>query len=327
MLEEPKSIEAALSNENWGEAIRSEMSSLMRNETWSLVPRPVNKNVVGSKWIFKLKRNPDGSIERYKARLVAQGFTQVHGVDYNEVFSPVVKFTSIRTLFAFANDNNYEIHHMDVKTAYLNGELDHEIYMEQPEGFVDPLNPSFVCKLKKSIYGLKQSARCWNSAIDNFLRKNGYTSFDADECIFLKEVDGKFVIHVIYVDDLIPISNDKPMLEAEKDKLMRQFDMVDKGEISFILGMQVKRDRERGLLSISQPAYLETMLKKFKMENCNPISTPMECGMNYHKIKDSENRCNTTVYQQAIGSLTYAAITTRPDIVASVNCLSQFVRP
>ena len=325
LLEEPKSIEAALSNENWGEAIRSEMSSLMRNETWSLVPRPVNKNVVGSKWIFKLKRNPDGSIERYKARLVAQGFTQVHGIDYNEVFSPVVKFTSIRTLFAFANDNNYEIHHMDVKTAYLNGELDHEIYMEQPEGFVDPLNPSFVCKLKKSIYGLKQSARCWNSAIDNFLRKNGYTSFDADECIFLKEVDGKFVIHVIYVDDLIPISNDKSMLEAEKDKLMRQFDMVDKGEISFILGMQVKRDRERGLLSISQPAYLETMLKKFKMENCNPISTPMECGMNYHKIKDSENRCNTTVYQQAIGSLTYAAITTRPDIVASVNCLSQFM--
>ena len=323
--EEPKSIKAALNNENWVEAIHSEMGSLMRNETWTLVPRPANKNIVGCRWVFKLKHNPDGSIERYKARLVAQGFSQVHGVDYNEVFSPVVKFASIRTLLAFGNDNNYEIHHMDVKTAYLNGELDHEIFMEQPEGFVDTQNPTYVCKLQKSIYGLKQSARCWNSAIDNFLRTNGYTSFDADECIFIKEVDGNFVVQGIYVDDLIPISNHVPMLEAEKAKLKQQFDMVDKGEISFILGMEVKRDRQKGLLSISQSAYLESILKRFNMENCNPTSTPMECGKNFHKISEGENKCNTTLYQQAIGCLTYAAITTRPDIAASVNCLSQFM--
>ena len=146
----------------------------MKNETWTLVPRPQNTNVVGNRWVFKVKHKADGSIDRFKARLVAQGFTQTQGVDYGEVFSPVARLAAIRSLLALANAHNWEIHQMDVNTAFLNGKLDYEVYMEQPEGFVDPDKPDYVCKLSKSLYGLKQSARCWNSTLDTYLKANGY---------------------------------------------------------------------------------------------------------------------------------------------------------
>ena len=139
----------------WKSALESEYTSLLKNETWSLVPRPEDTNVVGNRWIFKVKRKADGNIDRFKARLVAQGFTQTHGVDYGEVFSPVARLAAIRSLLALANAYDLEIHQMDVNTAFLNGKLDYDVYMEQPEGFVDPDRPDYVCKLDKSLYGLK----------------------------------------------------------------------------------------------------------------------------------------------------------------------------
>ena len=157
------------------------------------MPRPKNTNVVGNRWVFKVKRNGDGSIDRFKARLVAQGFTQTHGVDYEEVFSPVARMATIRSLLALANAHDLEIHQMDVHTAFLNGELEHEVYMEQPDGFINTDNPDFVCKLNRSLYGLKQSARCWNSTLDNYLEESGYRSCGADSCLYVKSVksDGK----------------------------------------------------------------------------------------------------------------------------------------
>ncbi|CAB3988289.1 Retrovirus-related Pol poly from transposon TNT 1-94 [Paramuricea clavata] len=261
--EKPQSISEALNDANaskWKQALKEEYNSLISNETWELVPPPEGCNVIGSKWVMKIKRDADGNVDRHKARLVAQGYSQTPGIDYEEVFSPVARHSSIRTLLALANKHN-EIHQMDVKTAFLNGYIEHDIYMSQPDGFVDQEHPEYVCKLKKSLYGLKQSARCWSQTLNSFLTKNGYRKSNADNCIYVKSIN--FVILAVYVDDIIPISNDINMLNAEKDLLCKHFEMTDQGEIHFILGMTIKRDRETKTLFISQQKYLESVLDRF----------------------------------------------------------------
>ena len=210
----------------------------------------------------------------------------MRGVDYDEVFSPVARNTSVRSLLALANVHDLEVHQMDVKTAFLNGSLDCDIYMSQPERFVDPDRPNHVCKLKKSIYGLKQSARCWNTTLGEYLKSVGYRKSNADGCIYvksMKDVNGhiSFVILGVYVDDIIPVSNDTALLKAEKAALCERFEMLDQGEIHYLLGMSIKRDRESRTLTISQPNYVEKVLRKFGMENCKPVSTPLEPGRRF----------------------------------------------
>ena len=317
--EEPQSLK---------EALDAEYSLLISNETWKLVPK--DTNIVGSKWVLKVKRDADGNINPYKVRLVAQGYSQTQGVDYEEVFSPVARYSSIRTLLVLANAYDLAVHQMDFKTAFLNGTVDHDIYMSQPEGFVDPDHPDYECKLKKSLYGLKQSARCWNQTLDNFLVTNGSRRSPADECIYVKTVrrdDGfiSFVILAVYVDDIIPVSSDVKMLKAEKESLCREFEMVDLGEILFILGMSIKRHRATRSLTISQGQYLRDLLKRCGMEECKPMSTPLESGKKFHKRTDEEERCGKSIYQQAIGCLTYVSTARRPDNAAAVVTLSQFM--
>ena len=332
-VEEPKSYTEACNNKHfhqWEQAMKDEFNSLLKNNTWELVPRPIDKNVVGSRWVFKVKRNENGLVERFKARVVAKGYTQTHGIDYSEVFSPVARFPTIRTLLAFANAYDLEIHHMDVTTAFLNGQLDCEIFMEQPEGFEDASNPDYVCRLKKGLYGLKQSARCWNATLDKYLQSRGYHPNDADECVYTKTIkqdDGRisFIVLGVYVDDIIPISNDLKLLAVEKAALCNRFDMVDNGEISYCLGLSIKRDRKNKVITISQANYIDNVLKKFGMENCKPVATPLEPGVKYYKITEEDTKFDTNTYQRAIGSLTYAAICTRPDISAAVGALSQFM--
>ena len=322
-ISEPDTVKAALEDEDWHTAMKSEISSLHDNDTWELVPRPANKNVVGSRWVFKVKPNPDGTVNRFKARVVAKGFSQVHGVDYSEVFSPVVRYAGIRSLLAFANSNDLEVHQMDVTTAFLNGELDHEIYMQQPEGFVDENHPTYVCKLKKSIYGLKQSARCWNATLTEHLVSDGYTKSTADECIFIKRKRNNFVILAIYVDDVIPIASKTSMLEREKSKLKDKFAMVDNGPIHYILGMVIKRDRQNRVLTIDQSEYTRSILQRFNMENCKPVATPLEPSKRFIKTTEEDESFNVTLYQQAIGCLTYASLISRPDIAAATGILAQ----
>ena len=230
------------------------------------------------------------------------------GLDYDEVFSPVARNTSVRLLLALANAHDLEIHQMDIKTAFLNGSLVCEIYMSQPEGFVDPHRPSHVCKLKKSISGLKQSARCWNTTLDEYLKSVGYRQSNADGCIYVKsvkEANGSisFVILGVYVDDIIPVSNNLAMLKAEKAALGERFEMTDQGEIHYLLGMSIKRDRESKTLTISQSHYLEKVLKNFGMENCKPISTPLEPGRKFQQLSPSDEPFDVHTYQQAIGCL------------------------
>ena len=236
---EPKTVHEALQGDassQWKTALQCEMDSLDENETWTLVPRPNNVNIVGNKWVFKVKCKSDGSVDRHKARLVAQGFSQTQGVDYDEVFSPVVRMAAIRSLLALANAHNLEVHQMDVHTAFLNGKLDFDVYMEQPDGFVDEEHPDYVCKLNKSLYGLKQSARCWYRTLDAWLKENGYRQIGADGCIYIKtekSADGQinFVIYPVFVDDFTPVSNNTEMLLREKAALCKRFKMEDMGEI------------------------------------------------------------------------------------------------
>ena len=332
-VDEPRSIKQALDGPNskhWSTSTKEEIDSLLENKTWDLTELPPGKNVVGSKWVFKHKRDANGNINRFKARLVAQGYSQEYGLDYDEVFAPVAKFNSIRTVLAIANELDLEVHQMDVKTAFLNGDLDCEIYMKQPEGFVDPDQPEMVCKLHKSIYGLKQAARCWNKTIDSFLKESGYSQSDADPCIYYKCVNkrGKqcFIIMALYVDDLIISSNDSELLIAEKQTLSSRFQMEDQGEIHFCLGMSIKRNRKEGTLTIDQKSYLHSVLRRFGMSDCKPVSTPMEAGKVFEKIEDENGEpLSLREYQAIIGCLTYASIATRPDICASVGVLSRFM--
>ena len=294
------------------------------------MPPPEDKNIIGNRWVFKVKRKSDGSIDRFKARLVAKGFSQEQGIDYQEVFAPVVRYDAIRSLLALANHQDLEIHQMDIKTAFLQGELDTEVYMAQPNGFIDEDKPDHVCKLQRSIYGLKQAARCWNLAMDKFLKSSGYKCSGADSCLYTKlrkEESGKisFVILALYVDDILLISNQPGLLKNEKQLLADRFDIVDQGEVHYILGMCIKRNREKRLLSISQPKYLEQILKRFQMDKCKAVSTPLEPGKRFEKLSENETAVDTQKYQMIVGCLTYVSTATRPDIAASVGILSQFM--
>jgi hypothetical protein len=187
--------------------MQEEYDSLMANNTWTLEPLPASRKPISCKWVFKIKQGANGEVERYKARLVARGFTQTYEVDYNETFAPVAKFTSIRCILALATLEDMEIHQMDVKTAFLNGKLEEEIYMEQPQGFVRQGGEHLVCKLHKSLYGLKQSPRAWNQKLDVFLKSIEFMKSEADLSVYVAVGDVKFFI-VVYVDDLILVCND-----------------------------------------------------------------------------------------------------------------------
>ena len=229
---EPTTYEEAVESpesEKWKTAMQSEYVSLMKNDTWKLVKLPENRNTIGCKWVFKIKRNADGSIDRYKARLVAQGYSQKEGIDFEETFSPVARFTSIRTILAIANELNLEVHQMDVQTAFLHGKVSDEIYMEQPRGYEKSGNENLVCKLEKGLYGLKQASRCWFLKNDEFLQANSYRQCDGDRCIYLKTVEDKFLILALYVDDATLATNSLQLLKSEKEKLMTRFAMKDLG--------------------------------------------------------------------------------------------------
>ena len=331
--DEPCNFNEAISSRHslqWKDAIKSEFESLKKNDTWELVHLPKGKNLVGNKWVFKIKRNADNTINRFKARLVAQGFSQKEGSDYHEVFAPVARYNSIRTILSLVNTLNLDLHQMDVKTAFLNGKLQEEIYMAQPEGCIDESNPELVCKLNKSLYGLKQAAYCWNIEIDTFLKQSGYKQSAADSCLYTKvqprkDGESSFIILALYVDDILISSNDSQMLEVEKKSLSRRFEMEDLGDAKYCLGMLIERDRDNKKLFISQKSYLENILKKFGMFESKPVATPMEVGKVFQKLSEDEEQFDIRKYQAAIGSLNYAMIATRPDICSAVGILSQFM--
>ena len=215
-----------------------EYQSIMKNDVWDVVPRPEGKSVVTSKWIHKIKHAADGSIEKYKARFVAWGFSQKEGIDYEETFAPVSRYTSIRSVLSLAVVMKWKIHQIDVKTAFLNGVVEEEVYVEQPLGFETHDRESHVCRLKKALYGLKQAPRTWYGRIDSFLSSLGFTKSKADSNLYYKVEDGNPVMLLLYVDDLFVTGMDG-LIADTKRKLATEFEMKDLGMMHYFLGMEV----------------------------------------------------------------------------------------
>ncbi|KAK8669924.1 hypothetical protein V6N13_104691 [Hibiscus sabdariffa] len=284
--DEPKTYQEALSSpdsEKWLEAMRSEMDSMSDNQVWTLVEPPEGIKPIGCKWVFKKKTDMDGNVQTYKGRLVAKGYRQIHGIDYDEIFSPVAMFKSIRILLAIAAFHDYEIWKMDVKTAFLNGKLEEDVYMTQPEGFVTPENAGKVCKLQRSIYGLKQASRSWNLRFNDAIKDFGFIRNEDEPCVY-KKVSGSIVSFLIlYVDDILIIGNDIPTLQSVKAWLSSCFSMKDLGEASYIVGVKIYRDRSRRLLGLSQSTYIDKVLKRFNMEASKKGFLPMTRGISLSK--------------------------------------------
>ena len=320
---------SGLDSERWQEAMRSEMESMYVNKVWTLVDPPEAVRPIGCKWVFKKKIDMDGNIVAYKGRLVAKGFNQVEGVDYEETFAPVAMVKSIRILLAIAAYYDYEIWQMDVKTAFLNGNLDEDVYMTQPEGFEDPRNARKVCKLQRSIYGLKQASRSWNLRFDETVKEFGFIRNLDDPCVY-KKCNGENVIFLIlYVDDILIIGNDIPSLQAVKAWLNGSFSMNDLGKASYILGIKIYRDRSRRLIGLSQSAYIDKVLERFKMENAKKGFLPISSGIPLSKAqspvsKVDQDRMSRIPYASAIGSIMYAMLCTRPDVSYALSMTSRF---
>ena len=267
----------------WQSAMKSEIDSMHENQVWDLVPLPEGIVPIGCKWVYKRKRGPDGKVETYKARLVAKGYTQRPGVDYDETFSPVAMLKSIRILLFIDAYHDYEIWQMDVKTAFLNGFLDEEIYMEQPEGFASSENSGMVCKLKKSIYGLKQASRSWNLRFDEIIRSSGFLKNSEESCVYQKASGSMVVFLVLYVDDILIIGNDLGMLQRVKAYLCKNFSMKELGEASYVLGIKLYRDRQRKLIGLSQSTYIDKILERYNFGNCKTANIPFRHGIHLSK--------------------------------------------
>ena len=341
--EEPVTFQQAISANDgldWQAAMAEEKESLERNNTFTLVDLPAGRKAIKGKWVYKIKYNAEGEPIRAKARYVAKGYSQIEGVDFNEVFAPVARYESIRILLALATINNWEIHQMDVKTAFLNGDLDEEIYMEQPEGFIDPHRPSMVYRLHKAIYGLKQAARVWNDKINSTLVEMGFERLTSDYGIYVfKQGESKFISNklggismfiVLYVDDINIIGNNMDAINKVKKRLRTKFDMTDAGEAAFFLGIRIRRDRERQIMWLDQFKYIQDILKTFHLDDAKTRkthNTPFAANTHLIKNENPPENCDPNYrrhYQSIIGHLMYASLCTRPDISWAVNKLAQF---
>jgi hypothetical protein len=298
---------------------------LIENKTWKLVDRPKNRKVLRGKWVWKLKRGSYGEIVRHKARWVVKGFEQQAGIDFNQTFASVVKPMSYKAIFAIAAALDWELGQMDVKTAFLYGRIDSEIYVEQPEGCCQ--EEGQVCLLEKALYGLKQAPRVWYETMAKFLQEElGLEPLDSDMSVF-HTTDGRQLIIAVYVDDLLIAGPDMEEIHGVKKILTNRFKMTDLGSCSYYLGMQVTRDRLNRTIKLSQRGYLENVLEQFGMSDCKPVATPMETSAKHmvrsedHWMAKPEDRQR---YQSAVGSLMYAMMGTRPDIAFAVSAVSRF---
>lgn len=333
LLDDPMTYKEAMKRTDghkWEAAMRDELDSIHRNHTWDLVKMPAGRAAINSGWVLKRKRDAKGNVIRYKARLVAKGYSQQKGIDYTETFAPVAKFSSIRLLLALAAHHDWDIHQMDVKTAFLHGDLDVEIYMRQPEDFVEVGKEEMVCLLKKSLYGLKQASRAWNQKINNALILLHFTRLESDHCIYVRRQEDELVLIALYVDDLLLISNTTTALATLKKALTRRFEMTDLGEAQYILGLELTRNRTARTLSLSQFEYVRRVVERYGMENCKHQPTPMATKTKLLSSDSSTSTINSSTtlngytYASVVGALMYAAMGTRPDLAFAISTLSKY---
>lgn len=324
-ISEPETFEEALSGPDkikWEQAMDEEIRSLEENHTWEIVDLPKGSKVVGCKWVYKIKTDENGIISRYKARLVARGYTQKYGIDYKEVFAPVVRQTTFRTLLAVAGKRKLAVKHYDIKNAFLNGNLEEDIYMQVPQGYEGCEDK--VCKLRKGLYGLKQAAKGWNQRLNDVLTGLDFIQSKIDTCLYTHKSAEQVTYLIVYVDDILIASNNSVFVSHVELVLNAEFKVTDLGEVSYYLGMKVERD-DAGFFSINQSAYIKRLLHSFNLQDCKVSKLPLDSG--YEKFKN-EGRCleNNVFYQRLIGALMYISVCTRPDITASIAILSRKIK-
>uniref|UniRef100_A0A2N9I2X8 Reverse transcriptase Ty1/copia-type domain-containing protein n=1 Tax=Fagus sylvatica TaxID=28930 RepID=A0A2N9I2X8_FAGSY len=312
---EPTSYTVASKHSSWCTAMDEEFQALQKQNTWSLVPLPSSKNVVGCKWVYKLKTHSDGTIARYKARLVAKGFHQQHGIDFNETFSPVIKPPTVRLVLSLAVSLNWPLRQLDVKNAFLHGTLNEEVYMTQPQGYIDPIHPHYVCKLQKSIYGLKQGPRAWFESFTTQLLHLGFIASNADSSLFIYTENKIIAYLLLYVDDIVLTNNTPTFLDTLIHKLSSVFDLKELGSLHYFLGLQITRTPSR--LYINQAKYAQDLLKKHNMLDCKPASSP-SCPNTRLSLHDGDPLPDPHAYRSMVGALHYLTFT-RPDISFAVH--------
>jgi hypothetical protein len=276
----PKSYRAALADPNWRAAMEEEVAALSQNKTWDLVPRPPGTNVVSGKWVFKIKYNPDGSFQRYKARWVVRSYSQRPGVDFGETFSPVVKPATVLTVLSLAVSRRWPVHHLDVKNAFLHGMLTETVYCSQPSGFEDSVHPDFVCRLNKSLYGLKQAPRVWNNTFAAYVLSLGFVESKADTSLFVIHRGTETAYLLLYVDDIVLTALSPALLRHIIQDLQREFAMKDLGLIHHFLGVHVQHLTGGGL-HLSQRQVMIDILDRAGMSACKlegPIWRTREGG-------------------------------------------------
>jgi hypothetical protein len=322
--QEPQRAAEAWKDSNWINAMLDEHGSIVDNKTYHLVKKtdiPHGLKPLRCKWVYKLKRNEAGRTIRHKARLVVRGFEQREGIDYQETFASVVKPMSYKALLAIAAAQDLEVHQMDVKTAFLYGKIDQPVYIIPPEGIHCPAG--HIWQLDKALYGLKQAPRIWFNTLTGYLDTLGFTPLSADPGLFYRELDG--LIIAVYVDDLLIVGKDKDAVDRLKGQLAKQFKMEDLGPCHWYLGIQIKRDRQRRILQLSQKTYIERTLQDLGMEHCNPVSTPINERLTATPEGFRSTETDRHWYARAIGALMYIMLGTRPDIAYAISVCSRYM--
>jgi histone deacetylase 1/2 len=320
---EPTSVKVALQDARWVQAMDTEYEALMNNRTWHLVPAPRDKNIIGSKWVYKVKRRADGTIDRFKARLVAKGYKQRYGLDYEDTFSPVVKAATVRLILSVAVSKGWSLRQLDVQNAFLHGVLEEEVFMRQPPGYEDKQHPTYVCKLDKALYGLKQAPRAWYARLCGKLVQLGFTPSKGDTSLFFYHKGETTVFVLVYVDDIIVASSSLTATKALLKDLEADFALKDLGDLHFFLGIEVKRTSDS--LVLSQQRYATDVVKRANMWNCRPVDTPISASEKLSLTDgDKLGEDDSTKYRSVVGALQYLTLT-RPDLSFAVNKVCQFL--
>ncbi|GJR55772.1 putative ribonuclease H-like domain-containing protein [Tanacetum coccineum] len=318
--EEPKRISQALRDPAWVEAMQEELLQFKLQKVWILVDLPKGHRAIGTKWVYRNKKDERGIVIRNKARLVAQGHTQEEGIDYDEVFAPVARIEAIRIFLAYASYMGFMVYQMDVKSAFLYGQIEEEVYVCQPPGFEDPDHPNKVYKVVKALYGLHQAPRAWYDTLATYLLSNGFQRGQIDQTLFIKRHKGHILLVQIYVDDIIFGSTKKELCD-EFEKLMKdKFQMSSMGELTFFLGLQVQQ-KKNGIF-ISQDKYVHEILKKFNYSDVKSASTPTDLEKPLVQDGDAAD-VDEHLYRSMIGSLMYLTAS-RPDIMFVVCACARF---
>nr|KYP31691.1 Retrovirus-related Pol polyprotein from transposon TNT 1-94 [Cajanus cajan] len=317
---EPKSIDEALKDEHWLMAMQEELNQFERNEVWDLVPLPTDYPIIGTKWVFINKLDESGIIIRNKARLVAKGYNQEEGIDYDETFAPIARIEAIRLLLAYSSIRNFKLYQMDVKSAFLNGLIQEEVYVEQPPGFIDFKYPHLVYKLKKALYGLKQAPRSWYDRLSKFLIENDYIKGKVDNTLFVKKFKSDIMYVQIYVDDIVFGSTNVSLCKEFSKTMQGEFEMSMMGELTLFLGLQIKQMSDG--IFISQSKYCNELLKKFGIEGCKEVATPISSTCNLD-LDEKGIVVENSKYRVIIGSLLYLTAS-RPDIMFVVCLCARF---